>query len=159
MVYRMSLFSLFSFLHKVFPAQSVFAHCDIPCGIYTPEPALTAAKTVIRMIERIQELKPPSFPMPDIAEAKGKFNSLVRYVQVKEEYAQKCKQELLILWTDYFKEEHVLMFPNLHETFWKAVKLCSKVKQEVNMEAAQELLKAVEEIRDMFSRAEAAKQK
>ncbi|MEK7510205.1 MAG: superoxide dismutase, Ni [Patescibacteria group bacterium] len=150
---------LFRFLNKVFPAREVFAHCDIPCGIYTPEPALTAARTVIRMVEKIQELEPPSFPIPNIAEAKGKINAMVRYVQVKEEHAQRCKTELLILWTDYFKPEHLQMFPNLHEMFWKAAKLCSKVKQEVNLEAAQELLRAVEGIAELFNQAEEAKKK
>ena len=151
------MYKFFEFLNKIYPAKEVYAHCDIPCGIYTPEPALTAAKTVIRMVERIQELKPPSFPIPDITEAKGKINSLVRYIQTKEEHAQKCKQELLILWTDYFKPEHLAMFPDLHETFWKAAKLCSKNKQEVNMGVAQELLGAIEEIAEMFQKAEAAK--
>ena len=74
---------------------------------------------------------------------------------VKEEHAQKCKQELLILWTDYFKQEHLEMFPGLHETFWKAAKLCSRVKQEVNMEAATQLAAAVEEIAKMFEKAHA----
>ena len=147
------LYKIFEFLHKIHPAKEVHAHCDIPCGIYTPEPALTAAKTVMKMVEKIQELQPPSFPLLNMEEAKGKINSMVRYIQVKEEHAQKCKQELLILWTDYFKPEHLEMFPTLHETFWKAAKLCSKNKQEVNREAAQELLDAVEEIAGMFSKA------
>ena len=151
------LYKFFEFLHKIYPAKEVYAHCDIPCGIYTSEPALTAAKTVVKMVERIQELKPPSFPLLDMDEAKGKINSLVRYVHVKEEHAQKCKQELLVLWTDYFKPEHLEMFPNLHETFWKAAKLCSKNKQEVNSAAAQELLDAVSEIAAMFAKAESAK--
>ena len=151
------LYKFFEFLHKIHPAKEVYAHCDIPCGIYTPEPALTAAKTVIKMVEKIQELKPPGFPVLDIEEAKGKINSMVRYIQVKEEHAQKCKQELLILWTDYFKQENLEMFPDLHETFWKAAKLCSKNKQEVNMEAAQKLLSVVEEIADIFTKASAPK--
>src|SRR3972149_884696 len=129
------IYKFLEILHKVYPAKEVYAHCDIPCGIYTPDPALTAAKTVVKMVERIRELKPPSFPLLDMNEAKGKINSMVRSIQVKEEHAQKCKQELLILWTDYFKPEHLEMFPNLHDTFWKAVKLCSQNKQEVNMEA------------------------
>jgi nickel superoxide dismutase len=147
------MYKLFELLHKIYPAKEVHAHCDIPCGIYTPEPAITAAKTVIKMVEKIQELEPPNFPQPDIEQAKGKLNSLMRYVQVKEEHAQKCKQELLVLWTDYFKPEHLEMFPDLHDTFWKAAKLCSKNKQEVNMEAARELLEATELIGSMFEKA------
>ena len=153
------LHKFFELLNKLYPAKEVYAHCDIPCGIYTPEPALTAAKTVARMVQLISELQPPNFMNPNIEEAKGKINSMVRYVQVKEEHAQKCKQELLILWTDYFKPEHLEMFPNLHETFWNAAKLCSKNKQEVNMEAAQELARSVEEIAEIFQKAEAAKKK
>ena len=76
---------------------------------------------------------------------------------MKEEHAQRCKQELLILWTDYFKEEHLDVFPNLHETFWKAAKLCSINKQEVNMQSAQDLQKAVDEIAEIFERTKGAK--
>jgi len=151
------MYKIFQLLHKMYPAKTVYAHCDIPCGIYTPEPAVTAAKTVVKMVEKIQELEPPNFLQPDIEEAKGKLNSLVRYVQVKEEHAQIAKEQLLILWTDYFKPEHLEMFPDLHENFWKAAKLCSKNKQEVSMEAVQELMRAVEEIAEMFHKAETAK--
>ena len=132
-------------LSRITPAREVFAHCDIPCGIYTPEPAQTAARTVMRMVEKLQEA--------DLKDIHG----ISRFTQVKEEHAQKCKQELLILWTDYFKEEHLDIFPNLHETFWKAAKLCSKNKQEVNMESAQALKTVVDEIAEMFTKAEAAK--
>lgn len=148
----MSLFSFLSFLHRFFPAKPVYAHCDIPCGIYTVEPAKTAAKTVIRMVELIEKLEPPNFANFNSETAKGKANSLVRYIAVKEEHAQKCKEELLILWTDYFKPEHLEMFPNLHERFWKAAKLCSRAKQEVSMEAAVQLKAAVEEIADIFEK-------
>ena len=142
----------FRLFNAIVPAQEVFAHCDIPCGIYTAEPALTAAKTVVRMTELIQQLEPPSFASFNVEEAKNKINSLVRYIAVKEQHAQKCKEELLILWTDYFKPEHLETFPQLHETFWKAAKLCSKAKQEVSMDVAKELQKAVEEIADIFEK-------
>ena len=55
-----------------------------------------------------------------------------------------------ILWTDFFKSEHLVKFPSLHEDFWKAVKLCSKNKQEINKEAAAQLLEAVDGIAKMF---------
>ena len=136
-------------MNKFVPAKAVYAHCDIPCGIYTVEPARTAAKTVVKMVEKILALPADGSPQ-EILQAR---NSFVRMVQVKEEHAQLCKKELLILWTDYFKPEHLQMFPQLHDTFWNAAKLCSKVKQEVNMEAAKALQDAVEEIADMFTKA------
>jgi nickel superoxide dismutase len=147
------VYSLFRIIHRLYPAKEIYAHCDIPCGIYTSEPALTAAKTVVRMVKLIEELQPPNVMNMNIQEAKGKINSIARYVAAKEEHAHKCKQELLILWTDYFKPEHIEVFPELHETFWKAAKLCSKNKQEVNAEAARELQESVECIASMFEKA------
>src|SRR3989338_4021535 len=113
----MTLFSLFSFLHRIVPAQSVFAHCDIPCGIYTVEPAKTAAMTVIKMVEKLQKADPAD------------VHGIARFTVAKERHAQICKEELLILLTDYFKPEHLALFPDLHEKFWKAAKLCSRIKQ------------------------------
>lgn len=144
--------TIFSLADKIAPMKIAHAHCDIPCGIYTPEPAKTAADTVIKMVEKIQALDQNA----------GDFetrNSFVRMVATKEAHAQKCKEELLILWTDYFKPEHLAMFPDLHDAFWKAAKLCSKNKQHIDMEAASALRQAVEEIAGMFMRAEEAKKK
>ena len=152
----MSLFSSFSFLHKLFPAEAVFAHCDIPCGIYSVRPALIAADTVIKMTERIISL--PPVDERDNVQAQGFNNAIARYVMAKEEYAQLCKKELLILWTDYFKPEHIAVFPNLHETFWRAAKLCSRAKQEVSMDAAMQLKAAVEESAEIFEKTHTAKQ-
>ena len=139
---------LLRLIDKIFPPRIAFAHCDIPCGIYDPKPAQIAAETVVKMIEKIEGLPKEN---PAVADR----NLFVRAVWTKEEHARRCKEELLILWTDFFKPEHLEMFPNLHDTFWKAAKLCSKNKQEVNMEAAVELKKAVDEIADMFAKAKA----
>ena len=145
------MYRFLSFIHTLIPVPAVYAHCDIPCGIYTSEPAHTAARTVVRMVELTEELE-----VPDWGDAKAvrKYeNSISRYVATKEEHAQICKEQLLILWTDFFSEEHLQMFPNLHETFWKATKLCSQVKQEMSMDSAKELLSAVENISEMFKKA------
>ena len=69
---------------------------------------------------------------------------------VKEEQAQEAKEQLLILWTDYFKPVHLEKYPNLHDTFWKAAKLCSSVKVEVSLEHANELMDAIKEIHGIF---------
>ncbi len=146
------LYSFLKFLHIVFPAQEVYAHCDIPCGIYTPEPALTAAKTVLKMVEKI--LDQPPADHSNAASLRMYQNSITRFVTVKEEHAQLCKKELLILWTDYFKAEDLAMFPDLHEKFWKAAKFCSANKREVDRKAAQDLLNAVQEIASIFLQTE-----
>jgi nickel superoxide dismutase len=56
----------------------------------------------------------------------------------------------LVLWTDYFKPDHLEAFPDLHETFWNATKLCSATKQNVDVAAAENLMAAVEKIHNMF---------
>lgn len=141
--------SHFDNLLSILPAVSVHAHCDVPCGIYDPKPAQIAAATVAKMVEKLRAL-------PDVTKmTQDDHANFVRMVWTKEEHARKCKEELLILWTDYFKSEHLEMFPNLHETFWKAAKLCSENKQHVSKEAAEQLVTAVNDIADMFAKAKA----
>ncbi|OGH24152.1 MAG: superoxide dismutase, Ni [Candidatus Levybacteria bacterium RIFCSPLOWO2_01_FULL_39_24] len=145
----MILRSLFFEIFKILPTKTAYAHCDVPCGIYDPKPAQIAASTVLKMVQLIQDLPMQNLTIND-------RNKFVRCVLTKEEHARKCKEELLILWTDYFKPEHLAVFPKLHDTFWKAAKLCSKNKQEVNIESAQELVKAVDEISQIFQKAKSA---
>lgn len=145
------IYSLLRFWEKVFGMRLVYAHCDIPCGIYTAEFAQTAARTVVKMVEKLYEQVPP-------ADDAGRQewlefeNTLARCIMVKEEHAQKCKEEILILWTDYFKPEHLEIFPGLHEKVWGIVKLCSKNKQRVDIELAQQLKKEVDEFAGMFNK-------
>ena len=131
------------------PRVTAHAHCDIPCGIYDPAAAKTAADTVAKMVEKIDGFAKEIPTAQGAAEVTAR-NNFIRSVQVKEEHAQLCKKELLILWTDYFKPEHLEKYPNLHETFWKAAKLCSKNKQSVDAKAATDLQAAVKEISDIF---------
>lgn len=140
-------------LLRLLPTKIAYAHCDVPCGIYDPKPAQIAAATVLKMVQKIKELE-----HPDCGDKEGHIqyqNSMTRMVWTKEEHAQKCKEEMLILWTDYFKPEHLAKFPKLHETFWNAAKLCSKNKQTVDKQAAQDLVKAVDEIADIFNQTKA----
>ena len=129
---------ILSVIDWLFPAETAHAHCDIPCGIYSDHPSQMAADTVVKMVEKIGAL-----PKDDI-------HSLIRMTMVKEQHAEICKRELLILWTDYFKPEHLSKYPDLHDKIWKAAKLCSKNKQEINMDAAKELQEAVHEIGHFF---------
>ena len=146
--------NLLSLISKILPTKIAYAHCDIPCGIYDPKPAQIAAAGVLKMVEKI--LNPSARDENNIDSVRNFHNAMTRYVLVKEEQARICKTELLILWTDFFKSEHLKIFPNLHDTFWKAAKLCSINKQEVSLDHATELVKAVDEIAEMFQKAKAA---
>ncbi|MEZ4708060.1 MAG: superoxide dismutase, Ni [Caldilineaceae bacterium] len=124
------------------PAPEVSAHCDGPCGVYDPASARIAAEAVLSMTKKLIDLGVPS----DLA---GQ-NTQSRYIAIKEEQAHLAKTELLVLWTDYFKPPHVAQYPDLHDKFWNAAKLCSAVKVEVNLEKAQALMAAIEDIHNIF---------
>ncbi len=145
-----------SFLHRVFqaidtvyPARSVFAHCDIPCGIYDPHLAQMAAHTVYRMCTLIRDLKAPS-PDTKPEDRAAYVQTLSRYAATKEEHAEICKRELRILWGDFFKPEHLEKFPTLHDNIWKAMKLAGKARQETHVETGKELIQSVNQIAEMF---------
>ena len=122
------------------------AHCDAPCGVYDPASARIAAEAALSMTKKILDLKAPESGEA----ATAYYNTLTRYIAVKEELAQEAKEQLLILWTDYFKPVHLEKYPHLHDTFWKAAKLCSAVKVEVSLEHANELMEAVKKIHGIF---------
>ena len=134
-------------LGKIFPVSPVYAHCDIPCGIYDPHNAQMAVHTVIRMTNLIQELKKED----DTDESKKKYiHQLARYTKVKEEHAEMVKHEVRILWGDYFKEEHLKDYPELHDLVLKTLRLASRARQEVNFEVAKDLLVTVQKIAEVF---------
>ena len=144
----MMLKQIISQIKNFFPAPEVHAHCDGPCGVYDPASARITAEAVVSMTKKILELQ-----HPDIGDKSAMItyhNTPSRFVAIKEEQAQKTKEDLLILWTDYFKPVHLEKYPDLHDTFWKAAKLCSACKVEVSTEHANELMEAVHKIHNMF---------
>ncbi len=138
-------------MHKILVAldgimnfKVVYAHCDIPCGIYDPHAAQVAAHTVYRMDMLIAELaKSGKMEVED----RSKF---VRYNLVKEQHAEICKHEISVLWGDYFKLEHAKANPGLHELVWNTLKAASKAKQSVNVADADALLENVEKVAEIF---------
>ena len=140
--------TFFSRLNEVWPAQKVQAHCDGPWGVYDPAQARVPAEAVLSMTKKILDLKEPE--AGDSQKRVAYFNTLTRYIAIKEEQAQQTKEHLLVLWTDYFKPEHIEKYPELHTIFWKAAKACSAAKVEASLEHAQELLDHVKKIHEIF---------
>ncbi len=126
----------------------VHAHCDGPCGVYDPASARVAAEAVLSMTKKLNDLAPPANTNSD--DWASYSNTFSRYVAVKEEQAKETKKEILILWTDYFKPVHLETFPDLHDTIWKAAKLCSACKVSIDLEQAEELMSYVEKIHTIF---------
>jgi len=128
--------------------ETAEAHCDGPCGVYDPAQARVEAESVLQLTKKILDLK-----IPDGSDAKASIaynNTLTRFIAIKEERAELAKHHILVLWTDYFKPTHLEKYPDLHDTFWKAAKLCSSCKQEVSLEHAQELMDAIKNIHEIF---------
>lgn len=126
--------------------KNVYAHCDVPCGIYETDTMRNSATTCLRMVEKIEELG----ELND----QEKHNNFIRMVNTKEEHAKKCKQELYTLWSDFFKPEHLERFPDLHDTFWHATKQCGKVKQTISKDECQKLIDIVHTISHVFQDAQ-----
>ena len=124
------------------------AHCDGPCGVYDPASARIAAEAVRSMTKKISALVPPD--TNDAMAWASYTNTLSRYIAIKEEEAHKAKEQILVLWTDFFKPHHLEAHPDLHDKIWKATKLCSAVKVNVSPDQAQELMDAIEEIHNIF---------
>ena len=123
--------------------KPVYAHCDVPCGIYETDTMMHAAATCKRMVEKYQELGDISSP--------EHMNQFVRIVETKEKHAQICKDQLYLLWSDYFKPEHLEKFPDLHDKFWMAAKQCGKVKQTLSTEECDKLIDMVHDISHIFA--------
>jgi len=124
------------------PIGVVYAHCDIPCGIYDPHNAQLAALTVIRMMDLISESGDASGTIPT--------HNIARFTSVKEEHAEMCKKEVRVIWGDYFKDEHIAENPNLNEIVREIMFLASKARQGIDRNVGVELLGAVNELAEIF---------
>lgn len=136
-------------LLQLLPAKTVYAHCDIPCGIYDPHVAQLGAHTVIRMTNLINDVKASSDNAP-FEERKKIIHQIARLTKVKEDHAELVKHEIRVIWGDYFKPEHLKDNPDLHELVFQTLKLASKTKQNIDIEAANELLSNVQKIAEIF---------
>ncbi len=143
-------------LDVVHPPRPVYAHCDIPCGIYDPHEAQIAALTVLRMDQLIGELPAPA--MDTKPEDRAAYVSkLARYIVVKEAHSERVKSEVRVIWGDYFTPDHAKQFPQVHELVFKIMKQASKARQGTALADAQELLKEVQEFAEIFWQTKGAK--
>jgi nickel superoxide dismutase len=115
--------------------KEVYAHCDLPCGVYDPAQAMIEAKSLKAIMEKYAGLDE---------------HNKMRAVIIKEERAELVKHHLMVLWADYFKPEHLEKYPDLHDMFWKAIKQASDCKHKLEPEEAQKLIDQIEAISKIF---------
>ena len=120
------------------PTRIVYAHCDIPCGVYDPEQARIEAESIKAICQKYAENEDPVFR--------------TRALIIKEQRAELVKHHLWVLWTDYFKPPHFEKYPQLHQLVNEATKLAGGTENKATFDAgkADELLAKIDEIAEIF---------
>jgi nickel superoxide dismutase len=116
----------------------VFAHCDLPCGVYDPAQARLEAESVLAVIKKYHDSTDEAFR--------------TRAVVIKEQRSELVKHHLWVLWTDYFKAPHFEKYPQLHGLFNEATKLAGAggTKGSLDPAVAEDLLAKIDEIAKIF---------
>ena len=125
-------------LDRVEAPRTVHAHCDVPCGIYDPEQARIEAESCLKIMEKYEANDDPLFRQ--------------RCVLIKEELADLAKHHISVLWSDYFKPDHLEQFPEVHGICWQALKQCSAVKRSLDKAEARKLLDLIDQIDEMWKK-------
>jgi nickel superoxide dismutase len=120
------------------PTRVVHAHCDLPCGVYDPAQARIEAESMAKIVEKYHASDDEVFRD--------------RAILIKEQRGELVKHHLWVLWTDYFKPQHLEQFPNLHDLFWQATKQAGQAKHSVDAADQQKLLDLIAEIDDIFQK-------
>jgi nickel superoxide dismutase len=132
----MRISNLVSALNPLRPVATVDAHCDLMCGVYNPAQARIEAESVHQIAVKYQDSDDETFRD--------------RCVLIKEERADLVKHHLWVLWTDYFKPNHLEEYPDLHEKFWLATKAAGDAKKTMDPKAGEDLLALIDDIADIF---------
>jgi nickel superoxide dismutase len=133
----MTIFSrLLSIADQLSEPQTIHAHCDLPCGVYDPAQARIEAESVKACMEKFNSSDDNVFK--------------TRAVTIKEERSELVKHHLWVLWTDYFKPNHLESHPQLHDIFWKATKAAGECKKTNDAAVAEDLLAQIAEIDKIF---------
>ena len=115
---------------------TAYAHCDLPCGVYDPAQARIEAESVKAIQEKYQANEDPVFR--------------TRALLIKEQRAELVKHHLWVLWTDYFKPDHLKEYPMLHDLFWMATKTAGDAKKSNDVKIADNLLSQIDDIAEIF---------
>jgi nickel superoxide dismutase len=106
----------------------LFAHCEVPCGIYDDEMRFTMLREDIQTIDKaMQQISALS------TEATPNWNQIVRWVMTKETHADKISETV----TEYFLKQRIM----LH----KIMVTSMKCKQTLDLENVKALNKLVDD--------------
>ncbi|HUH06472.1 MAG TPA: superoxide dismutase, Ni [Egibacteraceae bacterium] len=129
---------LLTLVDRASAPRIAYAHCDLPCGVYNPAQARIEAQSIEKIIGKYHDSDDEVFR--------------TRALVIKEERAELVKHHLWVLWTDYFKPNHLEQFPNLHDLFWRATKAAGESKHSTDAAVATKLLDLIDEIDEIFQK-------
>ena len=127
--------------------KPVYAHCDGPCGHYETDTLKNGALTCQKVLDKILALGSETDP-----QTKQQF---IRLTAIKEEHAQICKDQVYILWSDYFKPLHYEAYPELANQLYQLAQSCSQVKQTIDPAAVEALKEQIEALDEIFQATQA----
>ncbi|MGE0803535.1 MAG: superoxide dismutase, Ni [Lautropia sp.] len=137
--------SLQTLLDRVSGIEEAQAHCDIPCKIYDPGPALIAAVSVVRMMDILHEVAAKTN-----ADPVSRQNTLSRNIAMKEIEAEKVKAEIRVIWGDYFKAPQIEQYPDIHDLTHKIMQAGSACKQDVHRADGEKLVELVNRFAEIY---------
>jgi nickel superoxide dismutase len=119
------------------------AHCDLYCGVYDPAQAKIEALSVLKIAEKFHDSNDEAFR--------------ARAIQLKEERAELVKHHLMVLWADFFTDDHRKEFENLDDLTWRAIHQAGEAKKSMDPAEGQKLLDLIDAIGEIFWKTEKAK--
>ena len=128
--------------------KPVYAHCDGPCGHYETDTLKNSALTCGKVLDKILALKTDA----DLQNRQ----QFIRLTAIKEEHAQICKNQVYILWSDYFKPAHYERYPQLANQLYQLAQTCSQVKQTLDPATVEALKEQIEALDEIFQATQAA---
>tara|TARA_B100000886_G_scaffold140515_1_gene95125 strand:- start:219 stop:629 length:411 start_codon:yes stop_codon:yes gene_type:complete len=106
--------------------------------------AQVATLTMIRTVDLLDDLSKKSELTTN---DKAQFS---RLVSQKDEHGIKVKDEVRVIWGDYFKEPQFAKYPEIHDLTHTIMLTASKAKQNVDREASIDLLNHVNKFAEIF---------
>ncbi|MEI6894700.1 MAG: superoxide dismutase, Ni [Colwellia sp.] len=138
------IYKILKKLDRKKPFAKASAHCDIPCKIYDPISAQLAVLTMIRMVDLLDELSSNEVLT---FEQQATFN---RLVSEKESHGKRVKEEIRIIWGDYFKQPQFEAYPQIHALTHEIMLAASFAKQHTQRDATLTLLAKVNQFSEIF---------
>ena len=137
------MYNIIKGVDRIIGLDVASGHCDIPCKIYDPIISQISALSIVRLIDIIGESSKDT-NSPDA------LNTITRCIIRKEEEATNVKNEVRVIWGDYFKTPQFEKHPQIHELAHQIMLQSSQCKQSISRETGEKLVVLVNQFAEVF---------